>query len=57
MTWKPHGRDLNHFTPETAVHPNKPAKKVAEALYDVLAKHSASETVILVVTVIMVIQG
>ena len=31
VTWEPHGRYLSHFTPEPAVHPDKPAKKVAEA--------------------------
>lgn len=46
VTWEPHGRYLTHFTPEPAVHPDKPAKKVAEALYDVLVKHNATETVI-----------
>ena len=44
VTWEPYGRYLSHFTPEQAVHPDKPAKKVAEGLYDILVKHNATET-------------
>ena len=42
VTWEPHGRYLTHFTPEPAVHPDKPAKKVAEVLYDVLDRWQRS---------------
>ena len=42
VTWEPTGRYLAHFTPDPAVLPDKPAKKVAECLYDVLKKNGAT---------------
>ena len=48
VTWEPSGRYLTHFTPDAAVHPEKPAKKVADALNDILDKHGAKETVCVV---------
>ena len=43
VTWEPSGRYLGHFTPEKAVHPNKPAKMVAVGLYDMLVKHGSKD--------------
>lgn len=48
VTWEPTGRYLSHFTPDPAVHPDKPAKKVAECLYDVLKKNGATESCIVI---------
>ena len=36
VTWEPAGRYLSHLTPEPAAHPDKPAKKCAECLYEIL---------------------
>ena len=44
VTAEPEGRYLAHFTPEAAIHPDKPAKKVAEGLHAVLVKTGATET-------------
>lgn len=44
VTAEPTGRYLSHFTPEPAVQPEKPAKKVAEGLYEVLRNYGATET-------------
>ena len=44
VTAEPKGRYIAHFTPEQHVHPDKPSKKVAEGLYDVLVKCEATET-------------
>ena len=37
-TEEPSGSYLSDFTPDPPVYPDKPAKKVAEALYDLLLK-------------------
>ena len=44
VTAEPSGRYLSHFTPEAAVHPDKPAKKVAEGLFTILDQVGATET-------------
>ena len=41
---EPSGRYLGHFVPDEAVHPEKPALKVAQALYDILEKHDSLES-------------
>ena len=44
VTEEPSGRYLTHFVPETPVHPEKPALKVAQALFDILEQHNSSES-------------
>ena len=44
VTAEPSGRYLSHFTPESAVHPEKPAKLVAKGLYSILEQARALET-------------
>ena len=44
MTVEPQCGYLAHFTPEPAIHPDKPAKKVAEGLYSILQQAGATET-------------
>nr|XP_047134946.1 uncharacterized protein LOC124812399 [Hydra vulgaris]XP_047134947.1 uncharacterized protein LOC124812399 [Hydra vulgaris] len=46
VTWEPTGRYLAHITSEPALHPEKPAKKIVEALYEVLEKNNATESCI-----------
>jgi hypothetical protein len=48
VSWEPTGRYLAHITPKPALHPEKPAKKIAEALYDVLEKNNATESCIVI---------
>ena len=47
VTEEPSGQYLAHFTPEPPVHPEKPAEKVAEALYELLLKHDSTESLML----------
>ena len=44
VTVEPSGKYLTHFTPPPAVHPEKPALKEAEALYEVLQSLGATES-------------
>ena len=44
VTEEPSGRYLTHFVPETPVHPEKPALKVAQGLLDILEQHDSTET-------------
>ena len=44
VTTEPSGRYLAHFVPEPAVHPEKPALKVAQALYDILEVYDSTES-------------
>jgi hypothetical protein len=44
VTAEPSGRYLSHFTPDPAVHPDKPAKMVAKGVYNILEQAKALET-------------
>ena len=44
VTEEPGGRYLWHFVPEEPVYPEKPALKVAQALYDLLASYDSLES-------------
>ena len=44
VTWEPTGCYLAHITPECAIHLEKPAKKIAQALYEMLQKNSSTES-------------
>ena len=48
VTWEPAARYLSHFTPEPSVHPDKPAKKCAECLYEIVLKYGATESCIVI---------
>ena len=50
VTEEPLGTYLTHFVPETPVHPEKPALKVAQALYEILEENDSLES-------LMVLQG
>ena len=41
---EPSGRYLSHFTPETPVHPEKPALKVAQGLFNILEQHNSTDS-------------
>ena len=47
VTEEPSGKYLAHFTPEPPVHPEKPAERVADALYDLLVKHNSTESLMI----------
>ena len=44
MTSEPEGTYLAHFTPEEPLHPEKPAFKEEQGLYDILCSHGATES-------------
>ena len=44
VTEEPSGRYLTHFVPETPVHPEKPALKVAQGLYSILEQHGSTKS-------------
>lgn len=44
VTVEPLGMYLGHITPDDAVHPVKPARKEAEAIYELLGQHGATES-------------
>ena len=44
-TQEPEGSYLGHFTPEPAVHPDQPAKMVADGLYNMLVKCDSTDMV------------
>lgn len=44
VTVEPSGKYLAHFVPETPVHPEKPALKVAQGLYSILEQHNSTES-------------
>ena len=44
VTSEPEGTYLAHFTPEEPLHPEKPAFKEAQGLYDILCSHGATES-------------
>ena len=46
VTEEPSGRYLWHFVPEEPVHPEKPALKVAQALYDLLETHDSLDSLL-----------
>ena len=46
VTEEPSGRYLGHFVPEEPVPPEKPALKVAQALYDLLATHDSIDSLL-----------
>ena len=46
MTAEPSGRYLLHFTPEYQEYPEKPAFKVAQALYDIFLKYDSTKSCI-----------
>ena len=41
---EPDGRYLGHFTLDTPIHPDKPAKKVAEGVYLLLQQYNFTES-------------
>ena len=45
VTWEPEGRYLGHFTPDPAIHPEKPAKMVAKGVYFMMERAGALELV------------
>ena len=45
LTDEPSGRYLSHFTPETPVHPEKPALKVAQGLFNILEQHNSTDSI------------
>ncbi|KAG0723157.1 hypothetical protein GWK47_043166 [Chionoecetes opilio] len=46
VTEEPYGRYLWHFVPEDPVPPEKPAFKVAQALYDLLVTYDSTDSLI-----------
>ena len=44
VTEEPSGRYLTHFVPEMPVHPEKPALKVAQGLFDILVQHDSTDS-------------
>ena len=42
---EPSGKYLAHFVPEPAVLPEKPALKVAQALYDILVQYNSTDSI------------
>ena len=44
VTEEPSGRYLTHFVPEVPVHPEKPALKVAQGLFDILEQHDSTDS-------------
>lgn len=44
VTEEPSGQYLWHFVPEDAVYPEKPALKVAQAIYDLLVAHDSTDS-------------
>ena len=44
VTSEPEGTYLAHFTPEEPLHPEKPAFKEEQGLYDILCSHGATES-------------
>ena len=47
VTEEPAGRYLSHFVPADPVPPEKPALKVAEALFEILQKHNSTESIMI----------
>ena len=47
VTEEPAGRYLSHFVPAVPVPPEKPALKVAEALFKILQKHNSTESIMI----------
>lgn len=45
VTSEPVGRYLNHFTPDKPIHPEKPAEKVAQGLYQILEEHDSIDSI------------
>ena len=45
LTDEPSGRYLSHFTPETPVHPEKPALEVAQGLFNILEQHNSTDSI------------
>ena len=41
---EPSGKNLTPFVPATPIHPEKPALKTAQALYDVLVEYDSLES-------------
>ena len=46
VTDEPGGRYLTHFVPEEPVHPEKPALKNAQGLYDLLVIHKSVDSLL-----------
>ena len=44
VTDEPSSRYLTHFVPETPIHPEKPALKIAQALHPILVQHESTES-------------
>ena len=44
MSEEPSGKFLGHFVPEAALHPEKPALKVAQSLYEFLKDHDSLDS-------------
>ena len=44
VTVEPEGKYLHHFTPSEPVHPEKPAQKEAQGLFELLDQQSAKES-------------
>jgi hypothetical protein len=44
VTIEPGGRYLGHFTPSAPIHPDKPAKKIAEGVYILLQQYNLTES-------------
>ena len=42
---EPKGRYLCHFVPDEPIHPEKPAFKVAQALYETIEKHDSLDSI------------
>ena len=45
VTNEPSGLYLSHLTPETPVHPKKPALKVAQGLFNILEQHNSTDSI------------